>query len=183
MDFIHGLLIMEDDLDDEIGSNEESVLPTPGTSTQEQLACTSDAATPDPGPPPSNTSVLPWCKCGVCQIMPQEIENKCCAQRSCVTTHSRFSKLCLDPDVLQVAIRNRGDIRNDRDDNSTRAFRKAAYRQMNVVPRSTGNTNSGTRELTLKCKLKCYFKPMNNPLGVSPSKGKQGTTRGKEKIF
>ena len=36
---------------------------------------------------------------------------------------------------------------------------------MNVVPRSTGNTNSGTRELTLKCKLKCYFKPMNNPLG------------------
>ena len=41
----------------------------------------------------------------------------------------------------------------------------------------------GTRELTLKCKLKCYFKPMNNPLGVSPSKGKQGTTRGKEKIF
>ena len=35
--------------------------------------------------------------------------------------------------------------------------------QMNVVPRSTGNTNSGTRELTLKCKLKCYFKPMNNP--------------------
>ena len=55
--------------------------------------------------------------------------------------------------------------------------------QMNVVPRSTGNTNSGTRELTLKCKLKCYFKPMNNPLGVSPSKGKQGTTRGKEKSF
>ena len=42
---------------------------------------------------------------------------------------------------------------------------------------------SGNRELTLKCKLKCYFKPMNNPLGVSPSKGKQGTTRGKEKIF
>ena len=24
---------------------------------------------------------------------------------------------------------------------------------------------------------------MNNPLGVSPSKGNQGTTRGKEKIF
>ena len=35
-------------------------------------------------------------------------------------------------------------------------------------------TYSGTRELTLKCKLKCYFKPMNNPLAVSPSKGKQG---------
>ena len=39
------------------------------------------------------------------------------------------------------------------------------------------------RELTLKCKLKCYVKPMKDPLGVSPSKGNQGTTRGKEKIF
>ena len=27
------------------------------------------------------------------------------------------------------------------------------------------------------------LKPMNNPTGVGPSKGKQGTTRGKEKIF
>ena len=54
---------------------------------------------------------------------------------------------------------------------------------MNVVPRSTGNTNSGTRELTLKCKFVVLLKPMNNPLGVSPSKGKQGTTRDKEKTF
>ena len=39
------------------------------------------------------------------------------------------------------------------------------------------------RELTLKCKLKCYVKPMKDPLGVSPSKGNQGTTRGNEKIL
>ena len=39
------------------------------------------------------------------------------------------------------------------------------------------------RELTLKCKLKCFVKPMKDPLGVSPSKGNQGTTRGKEKIL
>ena len=39
------------------------------------------------------------------------------------------------------------------------------------------------RGLTLKCKLKCYVKPMKDPLGVSPSKGKKGTTRGKEKIL
>ena len=37
-------------------------------------------------------------------------------------------------------------------------------------------------ELTLKCKLKCYVKPMKYPLGVSPSKG-QGTTQSKEKIL
>ena len=36
---------------------------------------------------------------------------------------------------------------------------------MNVVPRSTMNTNGGTdRELTLKCKLKCYLKPMKDHL-------------------
>ena len=29
------------------------------------------------------------------------------------------------------------------------------------------------RELTLKCKLKCYVKPMKDPLGVSPSKGRE----------
>ena len=39
------------------------------------------------------------------------------------------------------------------------------------------------RELTLKCKLKCYVKPMKDPLGVSPSTGNQGTTRGKEKTL
>ena len=44
---------------------------------------------------------------------------------------------------------------------SVRVSVEKVWVQMNVVPRSTGNTNSGTRELTLKCKLKCYFKPMN----------------------
>ena len=29
---------------------------------------------------------------------------------------------------------------------------------MNVVPRSTGNTNRWNRELTLKCKFKCYLR-------------------------
>ena len=41
----------------------------------------------------------------------------------------------------------------------------------------------GNRELTLKCKLKCYEKPMKDPVGVTPSKGNQGTTRGKEKFL
>ena len=38
-------------------------------------------------------------------------------------------------------------------------------------------------ELSLKCKLKCYVKPMKDPLGVSSRKGNQGTTRGKEKFL
>lgn len=66
---------MEDDLDD----HESDATPTPGTYTKEQLP--SDEATPDPDPaPPSRNTALPWCKCGVCEIMLQEIENKCCTQ-------------------------------------------------------------------------------------------------------
>ena len=38
-------------------------------------------------------------------------------------------------------------------------------------------------ELTRKCKLKCHVKPMKDPLGISPSKGNQGTAQGKEKIL
>jgi len=53
-------------------------------------------------------TALLWCKCGVNQIIPQEIENKCCAQQKCMTTHTRFSKFSLDPEVLQLAIRNTG---------------------------------------------------------------------------
>ena len=37
--------------------------------------------------------------------------------------------------------------------------------------------------MALKCKLKCYVKPMKDPLGVSVSKGYQETTRGKVKIL
>ena len=75
MDLIQGLLIMEDDLDEGHEEDESDVTPTPTTSTD--LACSSTAGTPDPAPSPSNNAI-PWCKCGVCQIMPQEVENKCC---------------------------------------------------------------------------------------------------------
>ena len=96
MDFMQGLLILQDDLDEGREQDESDVTPTPSTSID--LAWSSNAGTPDPAPSPSNNAIQ-WCKCGVCQIMPQEIENKCCGLRLCVTTHTRFSKLCLDPDV------------------------------------------------------------------------------------
>ena len=53
---------------------------------------------------------------------------------------------------------------------------------MNVVPRSTG-TQIVEQRINSEVLIKVLLKPMNNPLGVSPSKGNQGTTRGKEKIF
>ena len=62
-----------------------------------------------------------------------------------MTTHTRFQKLCLDPDVLHVAIRNRGDIRNDQEDNSTRSLRKASY--MQYVLDRYGYLGKGNRRL------------------------------------
>ena len=44
--------------------------------------------------------------------MPQEVENKCCKLKNCITLLSRFTKLCLDPDVVELCIKNTGDIRN-----------------------------------------------------------------------
>lgn len=149
MDYIHSLLIAEDDLDD-VESEEAT------TESAETDQTSVGAASPEPGP--STGPSIHWCKCGVCQIMPQEIENKCCGQRKCVTTHTRFQKLCLDPDVLQLTIRNRGDIRNDREDNSTRSFRKASYRQ--YVLGHYGYLGKGNRKVCPACVVnvvRCYY--------------------------
>ena len=54
---------------------------------------------------------------------------------------------------------------------------------LNVVLRSTMPQMVEQRINSERCKLKCYVKPMKDPLGVSLSKGNQGTTRGKEKFF
>ena len=47
----------------------------------------------------------------------------------CDTTSRHIKKLCLHPEILERCIRNKADIRNDREDTSTSSFRKAAYRQ------------------------------------------------------
>ena len=39
----------------------------------------------------------------------------------------------------------------------------------------------GTQMAEQRINSEVLIKPMNNPLGVSPSKGNQGTTQGKEK--
>ena len=113
MDYIHSLLIAGDDLDD---LNKEGNAPVMTESEETEQSLIS-ASSPQPGP--SSRPSMSWCKCRVCEIMPQEIQNKCSLQHKCMTTHSMFQNICLDPNVLQLAIRNRGDVRNDREDNST----------------------------------------------------------------
>ena len=162
MDYIHTLLIMEDDLDaegtedaemaDEINEANETNLANGTPTTLE-----SPAGNVDPGP--SGSVAAPdWCICGRCRPMAREIENKCCRQRTCISTTARFNKLCLDHDVLQLSIRNTGDIRNDREDNSMRSFRKAAYRQF-ILARH-GHLGKGNRRVCPSCvvlKIRAQF--------------------------
>lgn len=148
MDYIDTLLIMEDDLDEdpedsELGEFGESSITGDGSNgpleqdSREPTEESTNAITPD------------WCVCGRCRPMPQEIENKCCKLKKCITLTSRFAKLCLDVDVLELCIRNRADIRNDQEDNSTRAFRKAAYRQF-ILARY-GHLGKGNRRVCPSC--------------------------------
>ena len=90
-----------------------------------------------------------WCVCGRCQPMPQEIESKCYKLKNCVTHSAHFPKLYLDLDVLELSTRDTGDISNDREDNSTRAFRKSAYRQF-ILARH-GHLGKGNRRACPSC--------------------------------
>ena len=104
----------------------------------------------DPSQDDTSPAELPeWCKCGKCRTMSQEVEYKCCCQKKCITQSSRFAKLCLDPDVLELCIRTTGDIRNDREDTRTRAFRKAACRQF-ILARY-GYLGKGNRRVCPSC--------------------------------
>ena len=123
MDYINTLLIMEDGLNDE---------PSLDLLSMECNSNVTDEATtvhvsPEPGPSEGH-HVVDWCMFGHCGPMPLETENKCRRLKDCVTTTYRFAKLCLDQDVLELCVRNMGEICNDREDNSTRSFCKAIYR-------------------------------------------------------
>lgn len=146
MDYIETLLIMEDDLDDESDTTGEFGDQSSGEHANRNIndmqGCRTNA-TQSLEPSQDNTSPeLPeWCRCGKSEPMPQQVENMCCGLKKCIT----------HPDVLELCIRNAGDIRNDREDNSTRAFRKAAYRQFTLA--RYGHLGKGNRQVCPSCVL------------------------------
>lgn len=91
-----------------------------------QLVANSEDPNPDT---PANTNCPNWCICNVCMDMGNEEENKCCKNRSCVTSYELFRNIVLDREVLTIAIRARCDIRAENADYEMNSFRKAAYRQ------------------------------------------------------
>ena len=111
MDYAHTLLIMEDDFDDTDETGDVIAQTETAGATCITTAVTDSSAEPIPSP---GSPLVDWCTCGLCRPMPQVIKNKCCKQSKCITTTSHFGKLCLDPYVLEMCIRNTSDIRNDR---------------------------------------------------------------------
>ena len=120
MDYVDSLLLMEPE--------DESK-----NSDQEPNVADDDDASPL-YVPPASTQVIDQepvperCNCSCCCAMPQDMENKCCGRRNCVSQTRRFRKLCLDAEYLLLCAKNTADIRNDRQDSSSRTFHKAAYR-------------------------------------------------------
>lgn len=87
MDYIHSLLIAEDDLDD---LNEEGnvLVMTESEETEQSLISASSRFIFLFFISPSSRLSISWCKCRVCEITPQEIENNYCLLHECMTTHS-----------------------------------------------------------------------------------------------
>ena len=107
------------------------------------------AAQDDGEPQPEEEGRPDWCKCSVCRDMGNDVENKCCGKAKCVTSYELFRNICIDREVLRLAVRARCDIRAEEPDYSMSSFRKAAYRQYILWP--YGKLGKGNRRVCPAC--------------------------------
>ena len=159
MEYIDALLLQEETVD--TGSGEDTQPGSQQEAEQETVhsgASAGGSTSNDKGPRPER------CKCGYCASMPKEIEKRCCGSHTCVTEQRRFAKLCLAADVLQLCVMNRADICNDREDNSTKTFRKVAYRQF-ILDRH-GYLGKGNRKVAHSCVVLRVRSKHPSPTGV-----------------
>ena len=77
-----------------------------------------------------------------------EEENKCCGKRTWVTSYELFRNICIDREILRLAISGRCDIRAE-PYFSMNSFRKAAYRQ--YILWRYGNLGKGNRRVCPSC--------------------------------
>ena len=93
------------------------------------------------------------------------------AKRGRVTSYVMFNTVCLDREVLQLAIRARCDIRADEPDYSTQSYRKAAYRQYTLW--KFGKLGRGNRKILPSCVVivirQAYPAPDGNYMGFRRS--------------
>ena len=120
--------------------------------------------------PPASTQVIDqepvpeWCKCSCCRTMPQDIENKCCGRRNCVSQTRRFRKLCLDAEYLLLFAKNTAGVRNDRQDSSSHTFHKAAYR--NYILDTHGYLGKRKRKVVPSCCVLCIRQHYPSARGI-----------------
>lgn len=107
----------------------------------------SDSDEPDPGPD-RNDDVPEWCDCSVCRPMPLDMENVCCRKRTCVTSYAVYQNICLDREVLTLAVRARFDILAKEPDYSPILSEKQPTD--NTVYGSMGNWERETGEFCLR---------------------------------
>ncbi len=111
-----------------------------------------------------------WCKCGVCENMPDPDENKCCNRKLCVTSYYMFKKLCLDRDYCKLNIIARCDMRADNMEFTMNAFRKAGYRQFPLW--KFGRLGKSNRRISPSCVVltirKFYPSPTGEYMGFKP---------------
>ena len=116
---------------------------------------TGDTDHPSPEGPPE--SELPeWCLCGVCRPMPTPEENKCCGKPP-MTFYEPFQNICIDREVLTVAIRARCHVRVEELDYTSNSFRKAAYRQF--ILWRFGKLGRGNRNVCPACTVRIVREP------------------------
>ena len=82
----------------------------------------------DPNDPPWE-DVPDWSMCSHCMPVENPQEQKCCGLKKCITSFQLVPNLCLDRNVLEVAIKAQCDMHTDEIDFSTSSYHKAAYRQ------------------------------------------------------
>ena len=158
MDYVDSLLLMEPE-DENNASDQELDL------AEDVRADASPVRVPQPSRQSIDEEPVPeWCKCSYCRTMPQDIENKCCGRRNCVSQTRRFCNLCLDAEYLQLCAKNTADIRNDRQDSSSRTFRKAAYR--NYILDTHGYLGKRKRKVVPSCCVLCTRRHYPSATGV-----------------
>lgn len=118
----------------------------------------------EPPEPQTQEENPEWCVCTVCRVMPLEIENLCCKKRTCVTSFRMYENICLDREVLTLAIRARFDIMAEEPDYSSNSFRKAAYRQYCLW--KYGKLGKGNRRVLPSCVVNTIRRYYPAPDGV-----------------
>ena len=102
-------------------------------------------------PEPSSLSreQPPWSQCHICRPMESEQENVCCKKRTCITSYTSFSNICLDREILEVCIKAIYDIRAEEYNFTMESFGKAAYRQYALW--TYGKLGRGNRRVIPAC--------------------------------